>query len=239
MADPILTDQEYNALATGVQTSAEAWQNYGNWMQDSAIAEAYNDPEYFMREADTMYAQQARGFNEQTQAANQQVRMGRAMRGLSGGAFKKGRARNEAANVSRLSGLRTELDAAAEQKRIGVEREWMGMLAKKDELKMEAVAQHQAFARRLGEQAAYDKQYKKDWYYYDTKSDATRALYAEISPGMLDEIDTWKARKEAWDPSYGNWGKYIDTGTTEAERRAAYQRSRPTGTGGYMPSGGF
>ena len=173
MAQPHFSDQELKSLYGGIDTAAKAWKQQKSYLEGSQMSADFYDPSGFMAEADTIFGQRARQVAGQTSQQMNQVRAQGHLSGLRGGATDRILADLGGAQATTIAAIRGEVDLEADQRRTINESNFMSAMQQLASLEGNVVTAQQTLARRLGEQAQYDKQYKGDRFYEPRGSAAT------------------------------------------------------------------
>ena len=165
MAQPHFSDQELKALYAGIDTAAKSWQQQKTFIDDSQMREDFFDPGVFQAEADTIFGQRARPVAMQASGQMEGIRAQGHLSGLRGGVTDRRLSQVAGSQATAVAAIRGEVDLGAEQKRSINEQNYMNAMQQLMALEGNVVTGQQMLARRLGEQAQYDKQYKEDRFY--------------------------------------------------------------------------
>ena len=214
MAQPHFSEAELEALYGTVDASARARQQYSDYMKGSDVYSDFRDPTRFQSEADVLFSDRAQQVAKSTRSAADQLLASYYTRGLRGGGVEKSMTALGAGQASEVARIRGQVDVEAQQRRTANEERYMAMMQELGGLEREFIGAQQQLSRRLGEQAQWDKQYKKDFYYYSPSQEASD-LYTELGMGSAEDRAAWDARRRAWKPSMGDWGTFVNSGEAE------------------------
>lgn len=168
MADPHLGLAELKALESSVESAAQGWQRLRGYAKSSETAQAFNDPGYFERQADAMFSDRLRPMALQNRQALDTALASRASSGMMGGVGQKERAGIAAEFQGAATSLRGDADEWAAGRRTENEAAFMALQSQLSGAEQGVIAAQQRLAARLGQQAAYDPQYKQARWYAPT-----------------------------------------------------------------------
>jgi len=218
MANPHFSDAEYRSLRDMVSSTASTWADYVDFAQDSDVRKNFKDPSVFQAEQDQLYSEKARTLAGDTRRAMEKAKAGRYSRGLNSGASGRVGAEIATAQVGRIANLRADTDAEAERLTMENEERWMGMMRTVGDLESDALGAQQKYAQRLGEQSAYDKQYKNSWR-YSVSDPAAERFYREMGWGEIGDRSALNrsrgqrfATAQSKGGTGGDWNKWQNTG---------------------------
>ncbi len=174
MGDRLHYGREHYTNMAGVTGAAGSWSDFVNSSgfktgRENAVGSSRN------REFGLMFSQRAKGAASEAALGFQKARAHYAQQGLgSTGLGQKAAVGLAASQSERVAGINAEVYGQMGQQKLADQEAWLGLLSQEQRLKDDFLAAYQKFSTRLGQQAAYDEQYK-DAHWYDEPFDRSAA----------------------------------------------------------------
>ena len=188
--------QKLQALQSGVNTAAQAWQRTRDLVAGSEVTKAQNSPDYFEGKADAMYADALQPLALENRKALDLAKSSRIASGIAGGIGEKQLAGIAGGFQGQAAGLRAGADEWAATARTQNEQAFFDLQQRLAETQAGVISAQQRLAERLGQQAAYDSQYKQGRWYAPT-SGAAQEFFSSVGWDSRTPVQQDRARAQA------------------------------------------